>query len=276
MKRIAIIGHGFVGKAVDYGFTNDQVEKVIIDPIYGTTIEKDLGDPNSYNFIFVCVPTPMKDDGAIDRGIIDSVMKFVTRGILFTTTNIVIKSTITPDIAEDYENDLVVYNPEFLTEASAKQDFVHPEFHVFGGHPEMCYRLKSFYDEYSLCDDVPVYVMSMAEASFVKYAINSFLSTKITFFNQLYDAVKDTSANYTKIMKAVSADPRIGSSHTKVPGFDGKQGYGGACFPKDTNALINYSKRFTLVEECVRINSAYRSQYELDEREKEQNVKYNG
>ena len=71
-------------------------------------------------------------------------------------------------------------------------------------------------------------------------------------------------------------DSRIGSSHTKVPGFDGKQGYGGACFPKDTLAITKYTNKLTLLEKAIIINNDYRLQYELDDREKEQNVKYNG
>ena len=99
---------------------------------------------------------------------------------------------------------------------------------------------------------------------------------KVTFFNQIYDAVQDTDANFSIIANAVGKDSRIGHSHTRVPGFDGKQGFGGACFPKDTNAFVNYSRRLTLLEECIRINNAYRLRYELDEREKEQNIEYNG
>lgn len=273
MKRIAIIGHGFVGKAVEYGFTNNDVETVIIDPIYGTTVENDLGLPTNYDFIFVCVPTPFGEDGAIDRTIFDKVMKHLMKFMLINTV-IVIKSTITPDIAQDYDLGGVIYNPEFLTEGFAKADFVRPKFHIMGGDDQDVDQLAFLYDQYSLCDPAPIHRMSMVEASLVKYGINAFLATKITFFNQLYDAAEDAGANYSTIMKAIAADPRIGPSHTKVPGFDGKQGYGGACFPKDTNALINYSDRFTLVEECVRINNEYRSRYELDEREKAQNVNY--
>lgn len=272
MKKIAIIGHGFVGKAVDYGFINNYTQRKIIDPIYGTTVENDLKNPDEYDFIFVCVPTPFGKNGKIDRSIFDSVMK----SICYQRKNaiVVIKSTITPDIAKDYSLDGIVYNPEFLTESSSKSDFVRPSFHVIGGSKNDCIKLKNLYEEYSLCDPVSFHLMSPVEASLVKYSVNSFLATKITFFNQLYDAAKDLNVNYSVIMKAVSSDPRIGPSHTKVPGFDGKQGYGGACFPKDTNALINYSKRFTLVEECVRINNEYRSQYDLDERERQQNVNY--
>ena len=264
--KLLIVGHGFVGKAVDYGFSHPQVTKTIVDPKYGTSI-----DSNSildFDLVFVCVPTPMGTDGNIDTSIINSVIEQVKDAKL-----VVVKSTVTPDIVKEWP-DNVVYNPEFLTEKSANEQFVNPPFHIMGG--KYTYDLEEFYEKYSLCNPCPVLHMTLEEASFVKYTINSFLAMKVTFFNQLYDAVKDTDANYATIIKAVGMDPRIGHSHTKVPGFDGKQGFGGACFPKDTNALINYSKRFTLLEECVKINNRYRSQYELDEREKEQNIVYNG
>ena len=116
--------------------------------------------------------------------------------------------------------------------------------------------------------------MTVEEASFVKYAINTFLATKVTFFNQLYDAVSQTSANFNKIISVVGADPRIGHSHAKVPGFDGKRGFGGACFPKDTAALLNYTDKMSLLEKVIEINNSYRSSYNKDDRELAQNISY--
>ena len=263
--KIAIIGHGFVGKAVDYGFTHTDIEKHIVDPLYGTTIE----ELPACNYYFVCVPTPFGDDGSIDTSILDDVMEKLTakNGI------IIVKSTVTPDVITKWNNH-IVYNPEFLTERSANSDFVNPDFHIFGGFEVYTDEVERLYKDYSLCKPCPAYHMSLQEASFVKYAINSFLAMKVLFFNQLYDAVGDTSANFATIIKAVGSDGRIGSSHTSVPGHDGRQGYGGACFPKDTSAFVNYSNRLTLIEKCIEINNTYRSQYELDEREKEQHVNY--
>jgi len=269
-QRIMIVGHGFVGQAVDYGFSNPYVEKTVVDPKYDQYItDYSLLD---FDCIFVCVPTPMGDDGSIDSSIINDVV-----GQLRQVTNIpiVIKSTVTPDIIEQW-NDIpnIVYNPEFLTEKSAKEDFINPQFHVLGGSDAYTQDVEDLYVNYSLCNPCPVYRMTAVEASFVKYSINCFLALKVTFFNQLYDAVGETNGNFNKIVNAIGQDSRIGTSHTKVPGFDGKQGYGGACFPKDTAAFTNYSNCLTLLEEAIRINNGYRSQYELDDREREQNVHY--
>lgn len=269
--NILIIGHGFVGKAVDYGFSHPDVNKVIVDPKYGNSIN-DIPD-HTYSCCFVCVPTPMGNDGTVDSDIITNVVRSCVGKKI---EMVVVKSTVTPDIIVELKKIFkhIVYNPEFLTEKSANEQFVDPQFHIFGGDKEDCQSLQEYYNDYSLCNDCPTFTMSLEEASFVKYTINSFLAMKVTFFNQLYDAIGDTDANFARVIKAVGADSRIGSSHTKVPGFDGKQGYGGACFPKDTSAFTKFSNKLTLLEECIRINNNYRLQHELDDREIEQNVNY--
>lgn len=274
MKKILIVGHGFVGQAVDYGFSHRYVEKTIVDPKYGTTI--DGLDHSSFDFIFVCVPTPMGADGSIDYAILDSVMEQLGPALnRLNPPTIVIKSTVTPDIIDRWSYwQSVVYNPEFLTERSAKADFINPDFHIFGGTVSGCKAVEQLYKNYSLCKPCPVYKMTLVEASYVKYAINTFLSTKVTFFNQLFDSISKVGGNFSVVANAVGSDPRVGHSHTCVPGFDGKQGFGGACFPKDCAAFVNYDNALTLLDKVITINNDYRSQYELDEREKEQNVNY--
>jgi len=264
MIKMLIVGHGFVGQAVDYGFSHPQVEKTIVDPKYG----RSLSDVCvlDYDIVFVCVPTPMGPSSNIDASIVNDIISTVKQAPL-----IVVKSTVTPDLVKNWPSN-VVYNPEFLTERSAKDDFVNPPFHIMGG--DYTYDLEEYYHKYSICTPCPVYHMSALEASYVKYAINTFLATKVTFFNQLYDSVTKAGGNFNLVANAVGADPRVGYSHTRVPGFDGKQGFGGACFPKDTAAFTNYDKSLTLLDKVVTINNDYRSQYDLDDREKEQNVKY--
>lgn len=266
--KIGIIGHGFVGKAVEYGFTHRDVEQYIIDPKYGTTIDT---LPRDCDLAFVCVPTPMNDNAATLKAVVSELHNHFA----YKRCLIVIKSTITPDVIGSFAYTGVVYNPEFLAEKSAMHDFVNPQFHVFGGDKGDTKYLARIYNAYSLCNPCHTFHVSHIDASFIKYGINTFLATKVTFFNQLFDVVNDVErANFASIIAAIGSDERIGSSHTKVPGFDGKQGFGGACFPKDCAALFNYDNRLTLLGESIRINNDYRSRYELDEREKEQNVDY--
>jgi len=269
--QIGIVGHGFVGQAVDYGFSQRNVEKFIVDPNYDTTVD-DLAafDPD---VTFVAVPTPMSNTGKIDSTIVEKVVKEIidkTRGL------IVVKSTVTPDIMIELANmarDRIVYNPEFLTEKNANEDFINPKMHVFGGDPSICRFIENLYETRSLCRPCPVFHVSVAEASLIKYGINSFLATKVLWFNQFYDVVNG-HGNYNRIVSAIATDSRVGNSHTVVPGFDGKRGFGGACFPKDTKALSYFAPEFSILKTVIEENNKLRAEYEKDAREKEQNVSY--
>jgi UDPglucose 6-dehydrogenase len=269
--NIGVIGNGFVGKAVVHGFTKDDNSIVISDPLLGTTT-KDVMASNP-EVIFICVPTPMSDDGSIDSSIIDTVIKEINGydGI------IVLKSTVTPDIVKSLSDtyERFVYNPEFLTETNALHDFEHATHHVFGGRPNVTKLLEEYYNNNTICIPAPKYHMSAPEASFVKYGMNSFLAAKVLFFNQWSDAIESFGCSYSEIMKGITADPRIGISHTSVPGPDGRKGYGGACFPKDTTAISNLFPDLTIIRETITRNNEYRNLYELDDREKAQNVSYN-
>ena len=271
MLKITIIGHGFVGKAIDYAF-QDDVKKQIIDPKY----DVHLHDVRlAADVTFVCVPTPMHEDGQCDVSILEDVLSKITQR---RSGLIVVKSTVPPDQIENLfrgsAKHRIVYNPEFLTEKNANEDIINPFVHIFGGNIEQTQKLESFYRDYSICKPCPVFHMSPTDASFVKYGINTFLATKVTFFNELYDTIKDFGGNYGRIANAIGTDPRIGHSHTRVPGFDGKRGFGGACFPKDVSAFINFTTHMPLLEYVMDRNNKYRSEYEKDDREKEQNIQY--
>ena len=189
--KIGIVGHGFVGGAVDYAFTHPEIEKFYVDPKYNTTIDDLLNwEPH---VSFICAPTPMADSGFIDASIVeDATLKLLQH----TQGGVVIKSTITPDIVDRlyssiFEDDFkrLTINPEFLTESNAKEQFINAKYHIIGGHPEACQGLAQLYDVYSLCSATEFVFMSGPEAAFVKYGVNSFLATKVTFFNQLYDSI---------------------------------------------------------------------------------------
>lgn len=271
--KMLIVGHGFVGKAVDYGFNTKMVEKTIIDPIYGSTL-KDTKDID-VDVTFVCVPTPMGNNKEVDASIVIDTVKQLRRrraGI------IVIKSTITPDVVHELTKGStgkrVIYNPEFLTEKNANEDFVNPQMHVLGGVREHTEKLYSMYCDYSLCKPCPVHHITAVDASFVKYGINTFLASKVLWFNQFYDVVEASGGNYNRIINSIGVDNRIGSSHTRVPGHDGRRGYGGACFPKDTSAFSNFAQTFTVLDKVIEENNNYRKDYDKDERELAQNVTY--
>ena len=287
--RIGIVGHGFVGQAVEYAFTNPMVDFTFYDPKYNNSLESlSLTSPkDTPTCFFICAPTPSNDDGSVNSSIVE---ESVLTCLHQTEALVIVKSTITPDVIDRIygqitkdQADRFVYNPEFLTEKNAKADFVTAKFHVVGGTPQSVMETIDIYEIFSACESNDYHRMSAYEASFVKYTINSFLSTKITFFNQLYDLINMYGCNYNTVVRAAGKDDRVGMGHTRVPGFDGKRGFGGACLPKDTNAFLRFSSHvdedgfehsFDLLERVLDINSAYRVQYDLDEREKVNNITF--
>ncbi len=253
--KIGIVGHGFVGGAVDYAFTHPDVEKFYVDPKYETTMYDLVSWGPHYTFI--CAPAPTIDDG-VDVSIIKDAIDTLTRTY---NGGIIVKSTIPPDKVDEICFDSrIVYNPEFLIQSNAKEQFVNAPYHILGGETEFCEAVEFLYRTYSLCIAEEYVYMSPAEASFVKYGVNSFLATKVIFFNQLYDAAeKYGTVNTTKIINAIGKDSRIGLGHTRVPGYDGQQGFGGACFPKDTEAFVKFDQCLTLLKKSIDINKRYRN-----------------
>ena len=147
--------------------------------------------------------------------------------------------------------------------------------HVFGGIDVSTAIVQAAYENHSLCKPCPAFRMSPKEAAFVKYGINTFLASKVAWFNQFYDVVNDNNAAFNKVINAMTEDPRIGKSHTNVPGFDGKRALRREpVFQKMRAAFLNFDTSFTLLQEVITINNTMRSVYEKDDREKEQNVKF--
>lgn len=276
--KLGIIGHGYVGKAVDYIFSTPMTEKMIIDPKYNENTLQDLCEWQP-QCVFICLPTPSKDDGSIDsKNIDEAVMRLVNQ----TDAFIVIKSTVTPDIIDRLSriDGRIVYEPEFLTEANSKMDMLEARFRIVGiQQQEAQQHLEGIYNYFSIANPAQMIAMSPVEAAFYKYAINNFLSMKITFLNQLKAVMDEYGGSYNMLSRTLPADGRIGHTHMKIPGPDGKEGFGGACFPKDLSAFINFVERKTSVDPTLLkttklFNDEIRSQYDLDEREKEQNVNY--
>ena len=276
--RLGIVGHGFVGKATDWGF-NRRVEKFIVDPLQHTTI-KDLKDFNP-EIVFICVPTPMSDDGSQDSSIIEKVMHELC---LYCPDAIkVVKSTVLPSILEILKSmdENIIYNPEFLREKHANEDFVNSEIIIFGGNRNISSKVSNAYLKHSKCMTTEHIFTDLKTASLIKYCINTFLASKVIFFNEIFSLFEklDVGDTWETIINVLSRDKRIGNSHMSVPGHDGRKGFGGACFPKDSLALVKYAKDqevdLSLLKTVIKINNKIRSEYkDLDSRESEQNVSY--
>ncbi len=276
--KLGIVGYGFVGKATDWGF-NKRVSKFIVDPLLDTKIE-DLKEFEP-DIVFICVPTPMSDDGSQDSSIIEKVIKELILNCPNTIK--VVKSTVLPSLLDElYKLDSkLVYNPEFLREKHANLDFANSEMIIFGGDRNISTKVSNAYLRHSRCKTKEHIFTNLKTASFIKYSINTFLASKVIFFNELHSVyeklqVKDS---WETVANIISKDSRIGDSHMNVPGHDGKKGFGGACFPKDSLALIKYAKSLGInlnsLMSTVKINNKIRSEYKvLDSRESEQNVSF--
>ena len=259
--KIGIIGKGFVGSAVANGFDRD-VKQFVVDPRINDNSINDLVRDFDPPLLFVCLPTPKQDshmdvDVSAVRQVLNDLYELDYKGI------VVIKSTITPDhltkMKKDYKLKLV-YNPEFLTEANSFQDFINPNMQVLGGKWRDCEAVEKAYIRHSSVRTVPTFKTDLTTASLLKYTINSFLATKVMFFNDLYKLHESSSsmASWEQFIDMLTRDPRMGDSHMQVPGPDGKFGFGGHCFPKDTDAMLAYAKnkniKLNLLKKAVEVN----------------------
>ncbi len=276
--KIGIIGYGFVGKALEKGI-KDDVEILKIDPLLETKIS-DL-EEFSPEICFICVPTPMNKDGSQDISILLEVVDELKK--ISISSLVVLKSTVLPTHIDSINKNIpnLVFNPEFLRERSANEDFINSKLIILGGREDLTSRIADFYKNYTLCKTKDYQFTDLISASLVKYAINTFLATKVVFFNELNQIFHQSQAedSWDNFINMISIDSRVGSSHMQVPGLDGKFGYGGTCFPKDSKALIKYSeeigKPFRLLAESNKINNKIRNKYKtLTERELDQNINY--
>ncbi len=277
--KIGIVGFGFVGKALKNGL-RDSVDCIEIDPKLDTNLS-DLSN-HKPDIVFVCLPTPMNDDGSQNIDIVrDAIFELNKHD---PNILVVLKSTILPkyviEISKLTKN--LVINPEFLRDKHANEDFINSEIIVFGGEKENCDKLAKFYENHTKCLCKDYVVTDNISASLIKYTINTFLALKVVFFNELKSVFDNLNSqnDWFKFINAISKDKRIGNSHMNVPGPDGRYGFGGPCFPKDVKALIEYSREIgselSLLNKANTINNNIRAQYnDVTVREKEQNIKFN-
>jgi len=244
MFKIGIIGNGFVGKATNL-LTNKNITSLIYDKNPELCLPKNtiLEDLNQCDIIFICVPTPMKEDGSINLDIVKSVVKDLRlkiRNEIF----LVIRSTVLPGTCLKLET---FFMPEFLTEKNFEEDFRNCKEWIFGlsDNQEKNILFKKYindlfkyaFDQKCIYYNKLTFVQSF-EAEMIKYMRNTFLATKVAFCNEIYDYCYQNNIDYYLVKKIAFSDKRIGLSHTDVPGPDEKFGFGGTCFPKDCYALL--------------------------------------
>ena len=253
--KIGIIGQGFVGNAVYVGlkdFFNIETYDIALESTCDSLNEL----ASKTDIIFTCLPTPMEENGKCHLGIVEGVLNELN--LRNESKIIIIKSTIPPGTTDmwnkKYKNLQIVFNPEFLTEANAINDFKNQNRIIIGGPRPATTKVKRIFNK--AFPKVPIIKTGSTTAEMVKYFLNSFLSTKVSFANEMYQICEKLNIDYDKVIEYAKYDERLGKSHLNVPGPDGDFGYGGHCFPKDVKALIslahdlNVSPRILTAVDC--------------------------
>ncbi len=239
----AIIGNGFVGQATKILKTkNTKMLIYDIDPQKCDPIGTELKDLAQCDIIFVSVPTPMNKDGRNYLGIVKSVVENLKNNIDQNKTHIVIRSTVLPGTSDELD---CYFMPEFLTEKNWDYDFRNCQQWIFGlksgNNDDFTYKITNIINNAYESGNIKyknIHFVKNGEAEMIKYFRNTFLALKVSFCNEIYDYCIKKNINYDEVQKIAPLDNRIGLSHTQVPGPDGKRGFGGTCFPKDTMALL--------------------------------------
>lgn len=241
--RIAIIGMGFVGGTIYKSFEtfHNEVTLTAIDPAKG--FDNSYDSIKNHDAVFVCVPSPESEDSTVDSKPLRQVLRDL-KAVGFSGP-IISKVTATPDVYKKLEKMYpnLIHAPEFLTAANAYSDYVSGKFAIIGGKDHKLLREAESIIRMSQPMLVSTMHCSIAEASFAKYLINSFLATKVVFMNEMAALARTNNLDWSNIVSAAIQDSRIGSSHMQVPGPDGKFGFGGMCFPKDTVAIAKYAEQ---------------------------------
>ena len=244
-EKIGIVGQGFVGTAVREGLQN-----------YFTILTHDKNGKCSNTLeevvtrskvIFLCLPTPMTREGKCHTGIIESVLDQINpicdemEYFGNERRTIILKSTIPPGttkrFAKTYKHIEFVFNPEFLTEANAIDDYKNQTRIILGGENHITARVRPIFAK--AFPKVKIIKTDSSYAEMVKYVTNSFLAMKVSFANEMYEICQYLDIDYDKVIEYAQHDDRLGYSHWNVPGPDGDFGYGGHCFPKDVKALMH-------------------------------------
>jgi UDPglucose 6-dehydrogenase len=198
----------------------------------------------------------MNKDGSCNLDILDNTLDKINKESKTIDNRIVvIKSTIIPGSTDNFQLKYpyidLVFNPEFLTEANAVDDFENQTRLLLGGPLRATTKVKQIFS--SVFRKTPRIVKTDAKtAELVKYVTNAFLSTKVSFANEIYQLCEGLELDYDKIIEYATLDPRLGDSHWGVPGPDGDFGFGGHCFPKDLSALIEITKQLDIVNNVLK------------------------
>ena len=246
--EVSVIGLGFVGGSMFRSFNEKGVSVFGYDK-YKKDI--DMGPLDlclNTKISFLCLPTLFnKEKKCYDKNAIHNVCTFLNekkyKGV------VVVKSTVEPQtissLCDKYSNLEFIHNPEFLTARTAFHDF-HNQTHIVLGKSKNC-SLENYDLVYRFYNKnyprAQISICSSDESECMKIFVNTFYSTKIQIFNEFYLLCKEMNVDYNNVKELMLKNNWFTPHHTYVPGPDGKLSYGGACFPKDTSALLEHMKK---------------------------------
>ena len=235
--RLGIVGNGVVGHATARVFMEHH-EVLVYDILSGKATHK-LGEVMECDLVFLCLPTPMDATSlAPDVSIIESFCAAHRNRV----TPIAIRSTVpvgtTARLADVFNLPGLVHNPEFLTARCAVTDAHLPSRNIVGG-PQSAASVKFMRLYRDRFPGTPCLHMSSNDSEAVKYATNTFFAVKVALMNELRAFADKAGIKWENLLAGLLADGRIAYSHTKVPGPDGRRGFGGTCLPKDLAGMIH-------------------------------------
>ena len=239
-KMILVVGCGFVGETVAKSLQESGQPVIRIDPKYNDNTIEMYTDTIGLKAI-VCVPTPTVD-GVCDDSMIRNVLEELG------DIPVLLKCTVPPNMLETYPEN-VTYNPEFLRAKTAEEDFKNQKHFIVGGTSENCKIWTSLFSYLN----VEFIETDRTTASMVKYVHNSWLATKVAFFHEIMNNVGD-KYNHEEMINVLGKFVNIGPSHMSAPNEDGGLGFGGHCFPKDTEAFLDFTDS-EILRKVIEVNN---------------------
>ena len=238
MQKVGIIGNGFVGNSIAFGFSpTHEIRIHDKDPKRSLNTMEEVLD---CDYIFVAVPTPMNTDGSISLSVVEKALQEISEKNKKRNNIFILKSTMIPGSTNNFTKQFpklnIVFNPEFLTERTAKLDFLTQARIVLGGPKRLTKRVSKLFEDRFM--HTYIIETDSVTAELIKYMNNVFFASKVSIMNEFKQVCEAVGGNWKEALKGFAADQRIGDSHLNVPGPDGKLGFGGSCFPKDINAFM--------------------------------------
>ncbi len=251
--KVGIVGVGHVGGAM-FGFLRGKAGFMRF------TMSLKVSGPKKKilecDVVFVCVPTPEKEDGSCDTSIVESVIQWLDPNQV-----IVIRSTVAVGFSDYMASKYrarVVFQPEYYGETVSHPfaDLSKQDWQTFGGNPKDIEVVVRAYQKV-IQAETKINMTDRKTAEMTKYMSNCFLAMKVVFCNEMYEFCFENGINYTELRELWLNDPRIGRSHTFV--YPDKRGFGGSCFPKDTKAMVKRGRgKLKLLETAVEVNEKMR------------------